>query len=329
MPRLPRRALSGLALSCLAAPAALAQPQPLRVVFDLPGNDPLAEIVQRVTASLGARLQRPVEMRAVPGQDGVLAAREVLAAPADGNTLWLAASSMLSAGPAVRGDALPFRPREAFAPLSRVGHFPLVAITPAEGRFADAAALLAAERANPASLRLATAGRGSASHIQLARVMAARGMEGAVARARHYDGAAALVRAVAAGEVDKAYVLVPGALPALRAGRVRALYVTSRDRVVWVPELEAVPSLAEALPGWTTDFMPWFGFVARAGTPAEPRGRIGAALNHALEADALRAPLLALGILPNPDPTPEDFARFWDTDIATQRDFARAAGFGG
>jgi tripartite-type tricarboxylate transporter receptor subunit TctC len=299
------------------------------VLVDLEARDPLLQLIRLVVEPASARLRHPIEVVPMPGEDNIVATRGLLAAPADGSTIFLAPSSLLSSGPFVRGGTLPFNPRQAFAPIGRLGHFPLVAIMPAEGRYRDQPALLAAERASPGTVRLGTAGNGTAGHIQLARVMAEQGMSRVMEGARHFDDFGSLIRAVIAGEVDLAYVYVPGALPALRAGQLRVLYVTSRDRVVWVPQMEAVPSLTEVLPGWTTDFMPWVGFVARAGTPAEALSPISAALAHVLDTDAVRTPLLAASILPNPDPSPEDFARFWDADIAVQRDFARAAGFRG
>lgn len=330
MPRLSRRALAALALSVTALPRpALAQGTPLRLVLDIGPQDPLLAVLRPVTGPLAARLGRPVELVPATGEGGLVAARRVLEAPADGNTLLLATSALLSAGPFVRGAGLPFRPHEVFAPVGRIAFQPLVAVVGAQGRFRDADQLAAAERSQPGTVRYGTAGEGSPSHLFFARAARERGLERPAAGVRHHQGATALVTAIAAGEVDKGYVVIAAALPGIRAGRLRPLYVATRDRVVWVPELEAVPSLTEAVPGWTLDAMPWFGLVARAGTPAAALAPIAAGLARVLDADPTRAPLMRFGLLPNPDATPEDFARFWEADIAMQRDFARAAGFTG
>ena len=331
MPRLNRRALTAAAL---AAPFGLpglarAQSTPLRLVLGLAADDPLLALMRLVTEPLSRALGRPVDLVPAPGEEGLVAAEAVRAAPADANTLMMAPSGLLSAAPFVRGAGFPFLPREAFMPVGRIAFQPLCAVVSAQSRFRSQDDIVAAERAQPGSVRFGTSGRGSPSHLFLARVSLERGLTGAMARARHFPGPTALANAVAAGEVDKGYMLIPAALPGLRGGQLRALYVATRDRVVWVPEFEAIPALSEAIPGWTLDAMPWFGLVARAGTPEEPLARIATALAQVLDMDSTRAPIMRIGLLPNPDPTPADFARFWDADIALQRDFARAAGLGG
>jgi tripartite-type tricarboxylate transporter receptor subunit TctC len=317
MPAFSRRALPSLAWASLATPA-LASPATLRVILAFARAEDGGPLLEAIGRLAGQELGRPVELVSVTGGAGVEAGAALLAAPADGQTLLVSTSALFTGLPGVE---LPFRPRQDFAPITRVGMAPLVACVPASSPWQDAAAARAALRANPMAVPLGTPGEGSLSHQSLVRIW--REMApGPMPAPRHYDaGGNVLMLALARGEVGFGLLPAVAAVPGIRQGRLRPLFVTSRYRAVWTRELEMVPTLSELRPEFDLDVMEWWGIAARAGTPAPEAARLNAAFGRALEALPIREGMLAHGVLPNADPTPADFARFWDAEMPLRQAF--------
>jgi tripartite-type tricarboxylate transporter receptor subunit TctC len=325
MPSFSRRALGGLALAGLAAPA-LASNAPLRIILTFARAEDGGPLLQAIGRLTGQALGRPVVIESITGGAGIEAASALLAAPADGSTVLVSTSALFTSLAMLVDGGLPFRPREDFQPITRVGMAPLVACVTAASPWRDAAAARDALAANPLGARLGTPGLGSLSHQFLA-LLWREWLPGAMPEPRHYDaGGNVLMAALAQGEVEFGLLPAAAAVPGIQQGRVRPLFVTSRYRAVWTRELEMVPTLSEIRPEFQQDVMEWWGVMARAGTPAAEAARLNAAFGSALEALPIRTGMLAGGVLPNPDPTPEDFARFWDAELPIRQGFVRLAG---
>lgn len=317
MTALSRRALPSLAWLGLATPALATRP-PLRVMLTFARAEDGGPLLQAIGRAAGQELGRPVEIESVTGGAGVEAGAALLAAPAHGDTLLVSTSALFTGLP---GVALPFRPREDFQPITRIGMSPLVGCVPASSPWQDAAAARAALAADPGAVPLGTPGQGSLSHQCLIRIWREL-TTGPMPAPRHYEaGGNVLMLALARGEVGFALLPAAAAVPGIQQGRLRPLFVTSGHRAVWTRELERVPTLAELRPDFRLEVMEWWGIVARAGLPAGDAAQLNAAFGRALEALPIRNGMLANGVLPNPDPTPEDFARFWDAELPLRQAF--------
>ncbi|WP_424812063.1 Bug family tripartite tricarboxylate transporter substrate binding protein [Roseococcus sp. YIM B11640] len=272
-------------------------------------------------------LRRPVEMAWIPGNSGITGAVAMIDAPADGHSVLVASSSLLTAHEFLFGDQLPYRPRRDFAPITRIGETAVLLVVPKDKPWADLSALIAAIRARPGEVKLATSGAGSIGHLVMALLLKRLGLPAdAVAYQHHDEGGSFQARAVASGTADFAIAAATGLLPLIRTGTVRALATTGKYRAVWTQELTMVPTVTEAFPQTELDVDDWWGLVARSGTPDTAITAIGAAMGTALEVPSVRAAMTELGTLPVPDPSPADFVRFLEKEFPLRQQMVEASG---
>jgi tripartite-type tricarboxylate transporter receptor subunit TctC len=264
--------------------------RPVRLVVPFaPGGG--TDIAARALAEpLSARLGQSVVIDNRPGANGQIAAQAVLAAPADGQTLFVATAAQFSAAPAL-GVALPYDPDRDFAAIGLVATVPLVLTAHPGTGWADIAGMLRAVRAAPDTLAFASAGIGSTNHLSMEMIAAAAG--GLSLIHVPYRGAGPAQADLYAGRVQLLVDSVAAALPAIRDGRARALAVTTPDRVPWLPD---TPTLAEQ--GVKLEYVGWLSLDARAGTPPALLGTLSRALLDGLGDAALRARFETLGFLP-------------------------------
>lgn len=314
--RITRRAFA----AALAAPSlALAQEawpsRPIRLVVPfIPGSAPDIN-ARQIAEALSPRLGQPVVAENRPGAAGNIGFSYVARqAPADGYTiLW--GTGSLSVNPAlyarVEYDAL-----ADFAPITLAFSMTNAVIVRADSPIRDAAGLVAALRADPRT-PYASGGFGSAAHLTVALFLARTGTE-----AEHipFRGAPDIVNAVRAGTVVFGMPQLQVALPLIRAGQLRAIAVTSAERV---PQLPEVPSLSETVPGF--DYFSWMGLLGPARLPPAIVERVNAAAMEALADPAFRARVTAdgttiLGL------GPAAFRDFLRTDAERGREVVRISG---
>ncbi len=295
-----RRAVLAAALATGLASRAHAQSaRPLRLVVPFtPGgsSDILARaLAPRLALALGTNVV--VENR--PGAGGSVGAAEVARAEPDGSTLLMGHIGTLAVNPALY-PKLPYDPIKSFAPVAWVARVPNVLVVPAAARAQSFAEFVALARAQPGRLTFSSGGNGSAAHITF---------ELLKLRARifmlhiPYRGTAPSINDLIAGQVDSTFTGTPAVLPHVKAGRLRALAVSSPQRIA---ALRDVPTVAESsLPGFEAD--QWYGVVAPAGTPAAVVARLNAAINQALALPEVAQQLATEGAVPTPG-TPQAFA---------------------
>jgi len=272
---LTRRALAGLAAS-LATPA-LAQDnwpnRPIRMVVPfIPGSAPDIN-ARQIAEALGHRLGQPVVAENRPGAAGNIGFTHVAKqAQPDGYTL-LWGTGSLSVNPALYAR-VEFDTLADFTPISLPFSMSNVAVVRSDSAITDIAGLVARLRADPRT-PYASGGFGSAAHLTVALFLSRSGTE-----AEHipFRGAPDIINAVRAGTVAFGMPQTQVALPLIRAGQLRALAVTTKERI---PQLPQVPAMAETLPGF--DFFSWMGLLGPARLPAPIVARLEAAV-----ADALR-----------------------------------------
>ena len=321
LPRTTRRALTlaGLALPFAlphAAQADAAWPsRPVRVIVPFPPGQSTDIVARLVAEELSRRLPQRVVVENRAGGAGVPAMEAAMRAAPDGYTLVAGSIGPMTVNAAVM-PRLPYDPERDFAPITNlvtvplgiVAHPSLPASTPAE--------LLALARATREPLDMATAGPASGAHMA-AELFAH--MAGIRLNMVHYRGSGPAMADLVGGQVRLMVDSLASALPAIRAGRIKAIGVASPRRSAWLPE---VPALAEAVPGY--EAFGWNGLAAPAGTPAPVLARIGAEVGAILREPATTARLDELGMVADPM-TPEAFAAFLRAEIAKWREVARVA----
>ena len=297
-----RACLLALGAAVIAA-AARAQPRPserpLRLVVPFtPGGS--TDILARALApKLALALGQNVIIDNKPGAGGSLGAGEVARAEPDGNTLLMGHIGTLAVNPAIYAR-LAYDPVKSFAPVAWVARVPNVLVVGANSPLKSFKELIERARAQPGRLSYSSGGNGSAAHITF---------EYLKLRTRTYllhipyRGTAPSVTDLLAGQVDATFTGSPAVLPLLRAGRLRALAVSSALRIAALPD---VPTVAESgYPGFEAD--QWYGIVAPAGTPPARLAQLNAEINKALALPEVAQQLALEGALPMPG-TPQAFA---------------------
>jgi tripartite-type tricarboxylate transporter receptor subunit TctC len=312
------RLLALLASLLLALPAAAQgwkPDRPLRLVVPFaPGGG--TDIAARVLADqLSARLGQAVTVDNRPGANGTIAAQAVLAAPADGHTLFTATAAQFSAAPAL-GQALPYDPDRDFTPIGLVAEVPLVLTAHAGSGWHGVADMVAAARAQPGVLNYASAGIGGTNHLVMEMIAAAAG--GLVLTHVPYRGAAPAQADLHAGRVELFVDSLAAALPAARDGRIVVLAVTTEARQ---PALPDIRTLREQ--GIPLTYSGWVSLDARAGTPPVAIAVLNRALNAALRSEAIAGRYATLSFVA-PQLSPEATRAFVVEDRAKLAAIVRA-----
>ncbi len=296
MPHPPprRRALLASASAALAAAPvsrALAFPErSLRWIVAYPaggGSDALARLIG---AAMAEKLGQPIVVDNRPGAGATLGADAAAKAPPDGHTVFTGDSgNMVNAVALFR--RLPYDPARDFRAVGLFADFPLVVAVPAASRFSTVADYVAATKASPGAVACGTPGVGSPHHMAVERFMRDAGIR---LNTIPYRGGAQGVNDLLAGTLDSMMVDVASAGGALRAGRLRALAVTTPERWRTLPD---VPTLREAgLPNYRAPA--WQGLVAPAATPDAAIRRLSEALRQVMADAAISARLVEIGVEP-------------------------------
>jgi tripartite-type tricarboxylate transporter receptor subunit TctC len=295
-----RRALLLGTLATAAVPTVRAQsPKPLRLVVPFPPGGSTDILARAIGARLGTALGVTVVIDNKPGAGGSVGAAEVARAEPDGNTLLMGHIGTLAVNPALY-PKLAYDPVKSFAPVAWVARVPNILVVNTSSPAKSLAELVALARAQPGRLSYSSGGNGSAAHIafEYLKLQAKFPM-------LHipYRGTGPSVTDLLGGQVDATFTGAPAVLPHVRAGRLRALAVSSPKRL---PSLPDVPTVAESgFAGFDAD--QWYGVVAPAGTPAPVVARLNAEINKALAIPEVAKQLDGEGAIPTPG-TPKAFA---------------------
>ncbi len=285
-----RATIRAFALFC-AVSAAWAQgypSKPIRLVVGFPpggGNDIIARMI-------GSKMQEawgePVLIDNKPGANSIIAAEFVAKSAPDGYTLLVNATGGMSVNP-VLYTKLPYDSLKDFVPISMVGVFPLVLAVHPSLPASSVRELIAYAKANPGKLDYSS----GSTAFQVAAEMLKQ-MTGTDIRHIPYKGSAAAIAAVIAGDVQMTIVDTPPLVAQIKAGKVKALGVTSAKRAASMPEL---PTIAESgVPGY--EMALWIGVFAPAGTPREVVSKLNAEVVRIVRLPDIRAELAGMGVDP-------------------------------
>ncbi len=295
------RALLACVLAAFAAHAASQgfPSKPLRIVVPFPGG--VADTLSRMIApKMGEALGQPVLVENKPGGSGAIGAADVIRAPADGHSIFLGHIGTHAVNPHVFSK-LGYDPDE-LKPVTLLLTVPNLLVVHPSVPAMNVRELIAHAKAKPGALSYGSPGSGSSGHLAAELFKALAGVE--IVHVP-YKGAAPALQDLMGGQVHVLFDTLAQSLPQAKAGRVRALAVTTLERQPVAPE---VPTMAEqGFPGWETG--PWFGLFLRAGTPEAAVMKIHQETVKALQAPEVRDRLTAQGanVVGN---SPEEFAVF-------------------
>lgn len=290
-----RRILAvGAAVLCVAlsgnfAAAQAQESKQIRIVVPFPPGG-TADVIARLLGqhmSQGGGPTVLIENR--PGAGTIIATELVSRAAPDGSTLLLMANSFVI-NPSVR-SSLPYNPLTSFDPVCLLVNSPQVLVVNASSPFRSLAEFVTAAKAKPGALSYAAVGPATTQHI--AGEMFKRAAQIDLTYVP-YTGGAPAVNALLGGHIDVVLANYSEVMEQVKAGKLRALAVTTRERIDKLPE---VPTAIEA--GYRDyEATAWFGMVAPAKTPKEIMAQLSTMLVAALQAPEVKAKLLAQGLYP-------------------------------
>jgi len=315
------RALAALLLAgiALAAQAQAYPAKPIRLVIPWPAGGP-SDIIGRAFADpLAKVLGQPLVIDNRVGASGAIGAHFVARAPADGYTLMVQSMTNQAMLPLTVKN-LGFDVVADFEMITQIAPSPMIIVAHPSLPVASMAELVAAARANPGGITLASFGQGSASHLAIELLMKLGGI-----KVNHipYKGGAPAAADTVAGHVQAAVVGLPVALPFIRQGRLRALGITTAARAPQVPE---TPSVRETpgLEGYDIGLM--YGFLAPPKTPKPLIERLHAAALEVLRSREFRDRLVELGLGAPIGNSPAEMVAATRQEIEMLAGLAKAAG---
>jgi len=290
MKRVTSLLLVFLACICSGAFAQGFPSKPVRLIVPFPpGGDiePLARI-------LGERLQsvwgQPVLVESKAGAAAIIGTDFVAKSAPDGHTLLMCSAGPIAINPGLY-PKLPYNVEKDFDPIALIAAAPMVLLVNDTVPAKNFAEFLAYAKAKPGALTFASSGTGSIMHLT---TMLFLGDAGLTMMHVPYKGSAPAIQDLLGGHVNLYFNPMPSALGALKAGKVRALAVTSAGRSPLLPE---VPTLDElGIKGF--DALSWYGLCAPSGTPRDVSQKIHAEVNRATSQPAIQERLRALGSEP-------------------------------
>jgi len=311
-----------LAVFLLSGAAAVAQAQswptrPVRIVVTFAPGGSSDTVTRIISPKLAERLGQPVVVENRPGAGGNIGADLVAKSTPDGNTLLVGAQGALALN-SFFYPAMSYDPVKDFAPITLLVTSPFtVLVNPAVTPVNSVRELIAFVKANP-GMPYASGGTGSGMHLagELFKTLAGLDMSHVP-----YKGNGPAIIDLLGGQVRVAFADLGSVSSQVKAGRVRALAVATRERTQLAPE---VPSATEAgLPGWGA--VGWFGLVAPAATPPAVVERLNAETTAILRMSDVRDRILATYNEPAPM-TRKEFGDFIRSEIATWSKVIRESG---
>ncbi len=305
-------ALPGLVRAQASYPA-----KAIRFVVPYPAGGPLDIVARLLAQKVSESVKQPVVVDNKPGAGGNIGADSVAKAPADGYTLLMGAVATHAINPSLY-PAMPYDAARDFAPVTQVASTPNVLVVNPSVPATTVGEFIAYAKANPGKLNFGSGSSGSAGHLagELFKTLAVVDMTHIP-----YKGAAPAMQDLVGGRIDLMFDNLASSLSQVRAGRVKALAVTTAKRSALAPEL---PTIAEsALPGF--DITTWFGVFAPAGTPRAVLEVLHDEFTRALAAPDVREKMLALGAEPVGN-RPEEFAEYIRVEAAKYARLVKSSG---
>ncbi len=280
------------------------------------GPDLLArKMAVKLTEVLGKGANVVVEN--IVGAGGIVAGQNVARAAPDGYTVMLGASSFIvqkAMQPSVKFD-----PMKDFVHIARIAFSPSILVVNANSPYMTVEDLIAAAKRDPGKLNYASGGVGSAAHLCGAAMVLEAKID-----AVHvpYRGSVEIVPSIISGDTQFAFPIASTAIPQIKAGKVRALAVSSQNRMAALPN---VPTLVEVFKTPALALDAWFGLWTPVGTPANVVDVLVKAVNKAYEDPTLRSETEATGSVIALSGSPAEFTKFMEAETLKFGKIVKAA----
>jgi tripartite-type tricarboxylate transporter receptor subunit TctC len=310
-------------LAALAAPFTFAQSaanypaKPVRLVVPFPAGGTTDILARAVAQKLSEAWGRQMIVDNRPGAGGNIGSDLVAKSAPDGYTLLMGTVGTHAINPSLYKN-MPYDHVKDFAPVILVAGVPNVLVVNPSLPVHSVPELIAYAKANPGKLNFASSGNGTSIHLSGELFKAMTGVE-----MTHvpYKGSAPALTDLIGGQVQLMFDNLPSSLPFIKAGKLRALAVTSGARAAALPDL---PTLAESgLPGFEASS--WFGVLAPAGTPRDIVAKLNGAIAGWLASPEAKEKLLAQGAIAAGG-APDDFARHIGAETSKWAKVVKASG---
>lgn len=320
-----RRLLTATAAALLPLPlfAQTAWPaKPVRIVVPFAAGGTTDILARALAPELSRVFGQPFIIENKPGAGGNVGADNVAKSAPDGYSLLMGTVGTHAINPALY-PKMPYDHVKDFVPITLVAGVPNVLVmNPAKAEaygIKSVPDLIRYAKANPGKLNMASSGNGTSIHLsgELFKTMTGTFMV-------HfpYRGSGPALLDLIGGNMDLMFDNLPSAMPQIKAGKLKALAVTSAERSAAVAEL---PTIAEAGPVKGFEASSWFGLLAPAGTPADIVNRLQQETAKALGAPALKERLLSQGAIPS-GMSPPDFTKLIAAETKKWAEVVKASG---
>jgi tripartite-type tricarboxylate transporter receptor subunit TctC len=291
--------------------------KPIRLVVPFPAGGSLDVVARAIGQKLTEAWGQPVVIDNRPGAGGNIGADLVAKSAPDGYTILEGALSTHAVNVSLY-NKMPYDPIKDFAPITLVAVTPNVLVLNASYPVNSVPELLAYARANPGKLSFGSGSNGSAGHLAGELFKTEAGVDMVHIP---YKGGAPALQALLAGDTQLMFDNLANSAAQLKAGKLKALAVTTAKRSSLMPEL---PTLSETgLPGF--DIYTWWGFMAPAGTPKEIVAKWNAEVTRILNSPEMKAFFAQQGAEPAPD-SPEQFAALIRSEISKYAKIVKQSG---
>ena len=294
--------VAGLAVGFGLASSAFAWPdKPVTIIVPFPPGGSTDTLARAIAPGLQAQLGQNFVVDNKPGATGTIGAGLVKRAPADGYTLFVSSLGPFVIAPHLY-KSVPYDPNQDFDLLTVAVQAPNVLVVPATSPHKTVADVIGALKAQPDKMSFASSGAGSSDHLTAELFWQQSGTKGVHVP---YKGGAPAITDLLGGQVDASFQNINAIIQQVRAGKLRALAITSAGRSPLLPE---VPTLAESgVKG--ADVYSWQAVAAPKGLPEDVKKKLHAALIASLNTAEVKEKFVSVGfeVVAN---TPEQFATF-------------------
>ncbi len=319
-----RRSLALFSIAMLTAVASHAQSsypnKPIKMIVPLAAGSAVDNAARIIAVKMGQSMGQSIVIENVTGAAGLIGADRVAKVAPDGYTIGGFNDSIMTMLPHLQ-PKMPWDILKDFEPVSLVATVEWGLVVDAEAPIRSAADLIAAARKAPSKVNYGSGGNGSPQHIAMALFAAQSGVQ-----MTHvpYKGATQAAMGVAGKEVQVAFQGIATVSSLIKAGKLKLIGVTTRQRM---PQFADVPTVAESgLAGF--EFNSWFAMMAPAGTPKAIAQTLQTEVAKALADPETRDKLTALGLSPR-GTTPDELGKATRAQLARYGDLIKQAGITG
>lgn len=298
-----------LAFSAHAQGPAWPTAKPVTLIVPFTAGGSVDFIARQVATKLGERINQTVVIENVAGAGGAIGLQKAVNAAPDGYTIVAGPDSTIAIGKLANPAAYRFDPLKDLVPVGMLNTAPMLLVARTDLPIKNYADFVKLAKAEPGKYTYATSGVGTVLHLAMEQL---KQRSGIFVTHVPYRGGAQIANDVMGKQVDLAMLVSASSIPHVRAGSLKALGVTGKQRIASLPD---VPTFDE-MPGLKGyDVLTWTGLFAPKGTPAAIVSKLNEALNDALKDPEVRARLAEQGALPGSG-SPEALGSFAQAEFA-------------